>query len=191
MELPYYQHCFIDVTVNVQWAPEDPDVQNSTTEFKAYKTLQAKHKKDVYRSGEYMLASQLGITSLSRYRRSEVAPASKTLVTQTSMLGKLEYIKINNGKGISEAVAVMTREPVEQFGRELFDFSIYKLQRPDESTQEAEIQKAVAAEPKHIFVSVTGSRQQADGSHLVVVPAQTDLPVTRVDLANDLPQSRR
>lgn len=177
----------------MQWEVSDKDEQSSAAGFTAYKSLHAKHMKDTYRSGDYMLATQLGIGALSKYRVSAVTtPVSKSFVTQASVLGKLEYFKIFDEKGISEATAVMTREPVEQFGHEQFEFSIYKLQRADEATQTKEMQKAIAAEPRHIHVSLPESKQRGvNASHPIKLPAQTDLPLVRVDIANSLPESSR
>lgn len=175
----------------MQWEVCDKDEQSSAAGFTAYKTLHAKHMKDTYRSGDYLLATQLGIGALSKYRVSAViTPVSKSFVTQTSVLGKLEYIKIFDEKGISEATAVMTREPVEQFGQEQFEFSIYKLQRADEATKTKEIEKAKMAEPRHVHVSLPGSKQRG-ASHPIKLPAQTDLPLVRVDIANSLGESSR
>ena len=173
----------------MQWEVDDEDEPTSASGFTAYKTLHAKHKKDVYRSGDYMLTTQLGTGAVSKYRVSAV-PAS--VVTQTSVLGKLEYIKIYDGRGISEAMADITRERVEQFGHEQFEFSIYKLQRADEATRNREIQKAIAAEPRQIHVSLPESRQRViNASQPIRLPAQTDLPLIRVDVTNSLPESSR
>ena len=177
-----------NVNACMQWVLEDHISPPSLPEgWIAFKTLRAKHKDDTYRKGEYMVVTHLG---LSWYKQS-----NGRVYTQQKTVGRVAYFKQPADGSMTDAKVMLHREPTKIYGNELFEVSIYKLERADEKTRKEDAKRAKDSAPDTIKITFDESRvgrlQDGAEDRPIECLAGYRLPAARLEVLSKQSSSKR
>ena len=115
--------------------------------------------------------------------------------SQQKYVGSVAYFKQAADRGMADAKAMLYREPTQIYGNELFDVSIYRLNRADEKTKRKEAKRAQDSAPDKLKVEFDENRPHRlhDGAEdrPIECLARFRLPAARVDVFSKLKTSAR
>ena len=182
-------HClFLQYKLEDEW-PE----HSSSGEYTVFKTIHAAHLNHSFRADEVVGVPDVTGGKLSWYKcykdnNSAVSPQGREARSaiyrqQQRLFGRIRYFKRQEGQADCLATAVLTREPIQDFGTEEFEFPVYKLEAADGTKQAQEYAKVATAVPSKVQVAFDAKRMTSSTRPIKVL-AKAKLPQATVMVFN-------